>query len=74
MAVLAGDAFGMELHAEDRQRAVAQRHEQPVLGPGSGHQHVGQRGAIDDQAVVARRGERRGEAFEDVGRGVEDAG
>ncbi len=66
VAVLAGDALRVELHAEDRQRAVAQAHDQPVLGPGGRHQRVGQRVPLDDQAVVARRVERRGQAGEDI--------
>ena len=52
MAMLAGDAFGMELHAEDRQRAVAHPHQQPVLGPCRRHQHLGQRAAINGEAAV----------------------
>src|SRR4051794_40659920 len=55
VALLRGDALGMELHAMDRQAAVLHRHDQPVGGLGGDVQAVGQGGAIDDQRMIARR-------------------
>src|SRR3546814_15914591 len=40
VAVLGGDAFGMELDAVDRQRGVAQAHHRCVGGGGVGGQRV----------------------------------
>src|SRR5215469_4428883 len=74
MAMLAGDAFGMKLYAEYRQRAVPHAHDQPVLGPRCRHQLLGQCGAVNDQAVVARGAERGGQSFQDVGGGVKNSG
>src|SRR5690606_6404341 len=59
VAVLGEDRFGMELHALDRMRAVAQAHdllERAVLvfGPGGDLEAAGQRVALDHQRVVAR--------------------
>ena len=65
--MLRRDALRVELHPEQRQGAVAQPHDQPVLGPGCGFQHRRQGAALDDQAMVARRLERARQAGEDVG-------
>ena len=58
------DRLGVELHALDRELAVAQAHHQPVLGLGGDLEHVGNRIALDDERVVARRGERARQAGE----------
>ena len=52
------DRLGVELHALDRELAVAQAHHQAVLGLGGDLEHVGHRVAVDDERVVAGRGER----------------
>ena len=64
MAVLGGDAFGMELHAVDWQLAMAEAHDDAVLGFGADLQGVRQAVALDDKGVIARRLERRGDAGE----------
>src|ERR1700722_19506788 len=53
VAMLAGDAFRMELNAMDWQIAMMHRHDQPVLSPGSGNQNGRQLVTRDDQAVIA---------------------
>jgi hypothetical protein len=67
MAFLGGDALGMELHAEDRQRLVLQAHDDAVVG-GRGDLQLVVREArrIEGQGMVARRGERGGQAGEDA--------
>ena len=62
----------MELHALDRELAVAQAHHQPVLGLGGDLEHVGHRVAGDDERVVARRGERVRQPGEHAGVRVAD--
>ncbi len=55
VAILRGDALGMELHPMHRQGAVGEA----MMSPSSvlrGHvQHVGQGAAIDDERMIARR-------------------
>ena len=48
----------MELHALDRELAMAQAHHQPVFRFGGHLEHVGHGVALHDERVVARRGER----------------
>ena len=74
MAALGGDALGMELHAVDRPLAMGEAHDEPVLGPGGDAQRGGQARALDDQRMIARRRERIGQAGEDAGAVVVDAG
>ncbi|MCY1176850.1 hypothetical protein D9M73_171370 [compost metagenome] len=62
MAMFGGDAFGVELHAVDRQRGMAHAHHRSVIGARVDHQRVRQ--ILDDQRMIARRGERRGQARE----------
>ena len=54
----------MELHALDRELAVAQAHDEAVLGLGADLEHVGHGVALDDERVVAGGGERGGHAAE----------
>src|SRR3546814_19553293 len=67
MAFLRGDALGVELHAVDRQGPVLQAHDDPILG-GCGDLQVVVRKArrVDGQRMVARGGQRRGQAGEDA--------
>ena len=65
--MLAGDALGVELHAMDREIPVVHGHDDPVLGPGGGDQHIRQRVPRDDQAMIARGVEGRGHALQDAG-------
>ena len=58
------DRLGVELHALDRQLAVAQAHDRAVGGLGGDLEHVGQAVAVDDQRVVAGGLERVGQAGE----------
>ena len=58
VAGLGEDRLGVELHALDRELAVAQAHHQAVLGLGGDLEHVGHGVALDDERVVAGRGER----------------
>src|SRR5580658_7008887 len=67
MAVLAGDAFGMELDAVDRIVTVMHGHDQPVVCPGGGDQTFRQRISGDDQAVVAGGGKWVRHALKDAG-------
>ena len=57
----------MELHALDRQLAVAQAHDRAVGGLGGDLEHVGQPSAIDHEGVVAGGLERVGQAGEHAG-------
>ncbi len=66
MAVLRGDALGVELHAVDRMLDVHQAHDQAVLGGGDGREAGRQRLALDDQRVIAGAGEFVIEAAEDA--------
>ena len=58
----------MELHAIHRQRAMSDRHDFPRTigtgGPGIHQKILGQRGGIDDEAVVAGGFDGAGEAGE----------
>ena len=54
--------------------AVAEAHDQPVVGLGGDLEHVGQRVALDDQRVVAGRLERVGQTGEDADAVVADEG
>ena len=66
MAVLGGDALGMELHAVHRQRPVRS----PMISRSSvsavTSRSRGQAVALDDQRMIARRLERRVDAVEDA--------
>src|SRR6218665_1402859 len=75
VAMLGQDAFGVELHALDRQRLVAHAHDLAVFGPGRDFEHLGATGALDGQRVVAVDRELPGQAGEQaLLRGVDDAG
>src|SRR3546814_4016025 len=52
MAVFGGDAFRMELHAVDRQVAVAHAHDQAVMAGCVNDQRFGQYFLLDDQRMV----------------------
>ena len=54
MAVLRGDALGMELHAVHRIAFVLQAHDHAVGGLGGDLQRVGQALALDHQRMIAR--------------------
>src|SRR5271154_1830151 len=58
MAVLGGDALGMELHAVHRQPRVRKPHDQAAVGIGGHRQVARQAFALDHERVVARRQER----------------
>ena len=64
MAVLGGDALGMELHAVHRMRLVLQAHDDAVGRLGRDLEHVGQALALDDQRMIARHLEALGQALE----------
>ena len=64
MAGFGEDRLGVELHALDRELAVAQAHHQAVLRLGAHLEHVGHGVALDDERVVAGGGERGREARE----------
>src|SRR3546814_6378682 len=67
VALLRGDALRMELHAVDRQGPVLQAHDHAVVGGRRDLQPVvGEGRRIDGERVVARGGERRGQAGEDA--------
>ena len=53
---------GMKLHALDGQRLVAKPHDLALARPGADLEHVGQARPFDEERMVARRGERRGQA------------
>ena len=61
-----GDAFGVELHAFDRQVTVAQPHDRAIGQPGCDLKAGRQRRAVNDQAVIAGGGERRRQARENA--------
>ena len=65
-------ALWVELHAVDRQLAVAHAHDLAGLVPGAALERRRQR-RIDDQRVVARRRERLGQAGEETPSVVADA-
>jgi hypothetical protein len=54
----------VELHALDVELAVAQPHDDAVVGLGGDLEHVGHRVSGDDEAVVAGGLERLGQPFE----------
>lgn len=62
--MLAGDAFRVELHALDRQGAMAQAHDGAILQPGGDLEAIGQAFALDHQRVIASGEEGRGQAAE----------
>jgi hypothetical protein len=64
--MLGGDAFGVELHALDREVAVAKAHDRAVLEPRGDLEAIGQARALHDQRMVARGSERGGQAREDA--------
>ncbi len=57
----------MELHAMHRQRFVAHPHDLVIIGPGGDLQTFRQCFALDHQRVIARRGERVGQAVKHAG-------
>src|SRR5262245_49012511 len=59
------DRLGMELHALDRELAVAHRHDLAVVRPSRELERLGAALALDHQAVVARRLERARQAGEE---------
>src|SRR5215207_5101987 len=59
------DGLGVELHALDLEAAVAQTHDDAVGRRGRDFEAVGQTLALDDERVVARRGEAVFESLED---------
>src|SRR5215475_13192668 len=63
VAVFRGDALGMELHAVDWQRLVTQAHDD-VAGLGRDFELGWQSAALDDQRVIARGPEGRGDILE----------
>lgn len=71
-AALAADGLGVELHAPEGLFAVAQPHDDAVVGPGDRLQLRRQVG--DGQGVVAHHGQRRRETLEQSGTGVPDLG
>ena len=66
MAVLGGDALGMELHAVHGVALVLHAHDEAVGGLGRDLERVGQARALDDQRMVARRREVLRDAVEDA--------
>ena len=69
------DALRVELDALDRERAVAEPHDDAVLGARRGDVQVGgQRRRVDHQRVVARGRERLRHALEQAGAVVDDLG
>jgi hypothetical protein len=60
------DGFGVELNALDGEFAVAEAHDDAVLGFGGDVQHARERFALDDEGVVAGGGEGVGEVAEDT--------
>src|SRR5262249_11071764 len=66
MAVLGGDAFGVELHAMHRMLLVLQPHDEAVSGPGGDRKATRQAFALDDQRVITRDLEPLGQPLEDA--------
>src|SRR5258708_12933500 len=73
MAVLREDRFGVELHALDGQRAVANAHDLAVLRPGGDLEVARATVALDRERMVPGRVIRRGQAAEHSGALVVDA-
>ena len=71
-AVLGGERFRVELHAPDRELAVAQPHDEAVVRPGGDFQAGGEGVALHHQRMVAGRVERIGQALEHIGAAMED--
>src|SRR5262245_4204760 len=69
MAMLGGDAFGMELHAMHRVPLVRQPHDQSLAGGGD-DEIVGQTVAINDQGMIARHLELLRQRLEHAGADV----
>lgn len=74
MAVLGGDAFGVELHTMDGARFVRQSHDEAVFGFGRDGEAVGQRFPFDDQRMVAGRVKGRWQPGEDALPFMKDGG
>ena len=72
MAVIGGDAFGMELHAMHRQTPVREPHDEAVVGIGGDGEIVRQARALDDQRMIARRLERPIDAAKNAGAAMTD--
>src|SRR5436190_6548400 len=69
VAVLGGDALGMELHAVHGMRRVLHAHDHAALGRGSlgrDGEAVGQARTLDDEGVIARHLEPLGQALENA--------
>src|ERR1700730_4904678 len=64
LAVLGGDAFGMELHAVHRVLLMRHRHHEAVVGLGGDFELGGHAIALDDERMIARRLEWRVDAAE----------
>ena len=64
MPVFGEQALGVELHAFDGVIAVADAHNGAVFRPRRDVQMLGQAGAVNHQAVIARANHRVGQAFE----------
>lgn len=64
VAALGEHALRVELHAEQRQIAMRQRHHRSVLGPGGHDDLGGQIGCRKGEGMVSTRLERRGDAGE----------
>src|SRR5689334_14781402 len=62
----------MELHAFDRALLVAKAHDLAFRGPRGDLEAIGKRLALDDERVIARGFERRGETGEDALSFMED--
>ena len=52
MAVFAKDAFGVKLHALNRQVAMSDAHDLTIIGMGGDFQHIRQAGRRNRQRVV----------------------
>ncbi len=62
----------MELHSFNRVIAVAQSHDEPVIGLGSDGQNIGYRGSLHDQRMVPGGLDGIGEPGENPFTGVPD--
>ena len=65
-AAFGQDALGMELHAPDWERLVAEAHDFALVGFGGDFEAIGEGVAFDDERVVAGRGEGIGHAHEQI--------
>src|SRR5687768_1720153 len=66
VAVLGGDAFGVELHAVHRIGSMAHSHDHAVLGMGGRHEVIRHRFRPDGQRMVAGRREGAVDAVENA--------